>query len=104
MKIMSKVATPDPVECGEFNNGDIYIERKAYKRGNRSLIYLYSCGQLIDLVAGTCQYNVVQAGLLRHNFVNVTTKFTLIQNELYDNQKDTIGQLTDRVKELEGEV
>ena len=105
MKLITNPAPrEEPFETGSFNNGDLYISRKAYRNGNRAAVWLYSCGMMIDPISGIIQHNVAHNDMKRSHFVNVTSKFTIILNELYDNQRDTIKQLTERVRELEGMV
>jgi hypothetical protein len=101
MQIKSKIAAPEALEGGSFNNGDIYIPRKAYRRGNRSDIYYFTCGQLIGLPAGNSQFNVEALGLHRHDYVNVTSKFTLMHNELLEQLADKIMDLNRQLGEVQ---
>ena len=99
MRIVTKPDKPEePYETGDFHNGDLYIERKPYRRGNRKDIYLCSCGVLIALPTANVQHSIVQQRIRRQDYVNVTTKFSLILDELYDKQRAGNDELTRQLR------
>ena len=102
MKIRSKpITVADPVPGESFHNGCLYIPRKSYNKGNRSLIWYYTCGFLIDLVPGHTQFGVEESSLQRQDYVDVTAGFTLVQNELLEEQAEIIRQLRADIRQLE---
>ena len=104
MKIITKQIAEPPKETGQFNNGDLYIPRKKYQSGDRKTIFLCSCGMLIRLPDCNSQHSIEQQAIRRTDYVNVTTKFSVILNEYFEEQEATIQELSENKRKLLDEI